>query len=138
MNARIYSLLLTLCPADLQREFGAEMVLVFLDDLADQRRRFGFRGAARVWRRSLTDLCGAALGEAIAERQFLAPLAVYSLQQIFFGIGFLWRTGSLPAPAQLILSNPLLSPGWIPAAVAYLAVRAVHRSAPIVLKLERP
>ena len=53
MNARIYCILLSLYPAELRTDFGAEMTQVFLEDLADSARTRGFFGAARVWRRSL-------------------------------------------------------------------------------------
>jgi hypothetical protein len=55
LSSRIYNRLLVLYPEDLRREFGADMALVFAEDLEAARRQAGLRGAIRVW--------GCALGE---------------------------------------------------------------------------
>ncbi len=132
MNAQIYLLLLALCPADLRREFGAEMTEVFLEDLEDHRRRGGWMGAARVWRRSLTDLCGAASRETIARRQFVAPMIAYGLLQIWFALVCLVH---LELPWQeLILISSLY--GLVLALVAFAVVRVADGNVPEPLRLE--
>jgi hypothetical protein len=133
MNARIYWLLLGLCPADLRREFGAEMTHVFLEDLEDSQVRFGFRGVARTWRRSLKDLCGAALQEAIARRQFVAPMIAYGLMQLWFALVYLVHS-ELPSH-ELILISSLY--GLILAIIAFAVVRVADSNVPESLKLER-
>jgi hypothetical protein len=80
VNARIYSLLLRLYPADLREHFGPEMTQVFLDDLEDRRRRHGLPGAARVWWHSLKELCQIAL----LTPRVLAPLFIYLSQTLYF------------------------------------------------------
>ena len=135
MNAKVYSLLLTVCPADLRRDFGAEMTQVFLEDLADHRRRFGFRGAARVWQRSFTDLCGAALQEAIAQRLFAVPLILYGMEILYAGMIFLVHPELFSV--QAIVRGFLVSPGLIPPMVAFVAARVTNRSVPVPLSLRR-
>ena len=91
MSARIYSLLLRLYPAELREEFGAEMTQVFLDDLEDGRRRCGVFGAARVWRRSLKELCQIALSTP----RVMVPLFIY-LSQILYFYGVMRPERGLP------------------------------------------
>jgi hypothetical protein len=133
MNAQIYSLLLALCPCDLQREFGAEMTEVFLEDLEESQKRSGLRGAARVWRQSLIELCALALHDAIAQQKFAVPVIMYALQLSWFGLGFLLHP-EIPLPPSVLLGLPVL---LVPSAIAFLAVAVAHRNAPILLQLER-
>jgi hypothetical protein len=58
MNGLLYGWLLALYPADLRREFGAEMRELFLDDLADARGLIGFIG---VWWCALCEVLRVAL-----------------------------------------------------------------------------
>lgn len=80
MNAQIYSLLLRLYPAELREDFGPEMMQVFLDDLEDGRRRRGSIGVARVWWRSLKELCQIALSTP----RVMVPLLIYFSQIFYF------------------------------------------------------
>ena len=61
LSLLIYERLLALYPADLRRQYGAEMALVFADDLADARRESGLRGVFRVWRCALGEFLRFAL-----------------------------------------------------------------------------
>lgn len=80
MNARIYSLLLRLYPAELRTDFGPEMTQAFLDDMEDGRRQYGLFGAARVWWRSLKELCQIALSTP----RVMLPLFIYLSQTLYF------------------------------------------------------
>ena len=73
MNERIYSLLLRLYPAGLREDFGAEMTQVFLDDIDES-------GAARVWWRSLKELCQIALSTP----RVMVSLFIYLSQTLYF------------------------------------------------------
>src|SRR5205807_1636717 len=53
LSSRLYRRMLILYPEDLRRDYGAEMALVFADDLAAARRERGMRGVVRVWRCAL-------------------------------------------------------------------------------------
>jgi hypothetical protein len=50
LSSRIYARLLALYPENLRREYGADMALVFAEDLDTARREAGIRGVIRVWR----------------------------------------------------------------------------------------
>jgi len=80
VNARIYSLLLRLYPAELREDFGPEMTQVFLDDVEDGRRRHGHIGIAHVWWRSLKELCQIALSTP----RVMVPLFIYLSQTLYF------------------------------------------------------
>ena len=80
MNARIYSLLLHLYPADLREDFGPEMTQVFLDDLGEGRRRHGCIGVARVWWRSVKELCQIALSTP----RVMVSVFIYLSQTLYF------------------------------------------------------
>ena len=73
MNARIYSLLLHLYPADLREDFGPEMMQVFLDDIRDS-------GVARAWWRSLKELCQIAL----LTPKVIVLVFIYVSQTLYF------------------------------------------------------
>jgi hypothetical protein len=133
MNARIYSLLSGLCPADLRREFGSEMTHVFLEDLEDSQLRFGFRGVVRTWRRSLKDLGGAALQEAVARRQFVAPMIAYGLMQLWVALVCLMHL-ELPSPELILIFSFY---GLVSAIIAFAVVRVADSNVPESLKLER-
>jgi len=80
VNERIYALLLRLYPTELRDDFGAEMTEVFLDDLEDGRRRYGWFGAARVWWYSLKELCQIVLSTP----RVMLPLFIYLSQTLYF------------------------------------------------------
>jgi hypothetical protein len=73
VNARIYSLLLRLYPAELRHNFGAEMTQVFLDDINES-------GAARAWSRSLKELWQIAL----LTPRVMVPVFIYLFQALYF------------------------------------------------------
>ncbi len=141
MSARIYSALLSLYPADLRHEFGAEMTQVFLDDLEDSRRVHGFRGAARVWWRSLNELFRIGLPLQASKREIAVPIVMYVLQEIYLGAIILLAPfdPSMPiwpktAGQRLVL---LFIPCLIPAVIASVALRIGNRSVPVPLELSR-
>ncbi len=50
LSNRIYSVLLCLYPSDLHRQFGAEMVEVFSEQIRDAFQKDGWPGEVSVWR----------------------------------------------------------------------------------------
>ena len=50
LSKRIYSLLLCLYPSELRRQFGAEMIEVFSEQIRDAFQKEGWQGGAGVWR----------------------------------------------------------------------------------------
>lgn len=83
MNARVYGMLLSFYPADLRRDFGAEMTEVFLEDLEHSRRHGGWLGAVRVWWRSVREFCRIASPEMFSRREIAVPFVMYVLQAIY-------------------------------------------------------
>jgi hypothetical protein len=138
MNAQIYALLLTLCPADLKKEFGEEMTQVFLDDLADHQRRCGWMGAARVWWRSLREICGIALPEMASRHGIAVPFMVYVFQMFYISsIIVLARRdphSAFPKSLGEDLALIFLS-GVIPAFIARIAQLVGDASVPVPLRI---
>jgi hypothetical protein len=131
MNARIYCLLLCLYPAELRRDFGAEMTEVFLQDLAAGR-------PARVWWRSLKELFRIALPAVCSRRYVQVPAMLYLLMVMDFGsiIMFAPRDGRSPLPhslAEIILL--LIFPGLASAAIGFVALYIGDRAVPEPLNL---
>lgn len=133
MNARIYCLLLRFYPAELRHDFGAEMAQVFLDDMADSRRRDGLFGAFRVWWRSLGELLCIALPATLSDRYILVPAMIYLLQVLDLSaivIGAHRGPGSpLPHSAMENVALVML-PGVLSAAIGFVALYIGDRSVP--------
>lgn len=56
LQVRIFETLLWCFPAPFRREYGAEMVRTFSNDLAEARRRNGWRAEAALWLQSIPDI----------------------------------------------------------------------------------
>ena len=135
MNARMYSILLSLYPAELRTDFGAEMTQVFLEDLEDSARGHGFVGVARVWRRSLKELFRIALPARAAGREIAVPLIMYALQELYLG-GILLLTGGRAMPRSIGQKILLVTvSGLVPAVIAFVALWVGNRSVPEPLNL---
>jgi hypothetical protein len=61
LGSRVYSHLLVLYPDELRRDFGADMALVFAEDLDTARRKAGLPGVIRVWQCALCEFLRFAL-----------------------------------------------------------------------------
>jgi hypothetical protein len=99
LSSRIYNRLLVLYPEDLRREFGADMALVFADDLDSARREAGLRGVIRVWR--------CALGEFF---RFALPGFASSPAVRVSGISLALFTAMMSGVMTLALSQSLKPP----------------------------
>lgn len=133
MNARVYGMLLSLCPADLRRDFGAEMTEVFLEDLEDSRRRGGWVGAVRAWWRSVVEMCRVASPEMVSRREIAVPLVMYVVQVLDLRLTvFLPRHERLPVGGELAL---IFGVSLIPALVARIALRVGDNAVPVPLSL---
>lgn len=85
MNTRIYGWLVGFYPADLRRDFGEEMVLVFAEELRDA----GFARAARVWRRALVEFFQLALPGWAAHPALRVPAIMLAFCALSMGIDLL-------------------------------------------------
>lgn len=137
MNERIYSILLSLYPAELRTDFGAEMTQVFLEDLEDSARTRGFFGAARVWRRSLKELLAVALPAFATRREIAVALIMYALQEVYLG-GIMMmaarHTSDVPKSIGQAIIVSMVS-GLVPALTAFVALHIGNRSVPEPLNL---
>ena len=138
MSARIYSALLSLYPADLRHDFGEEMTQVFLEDLEDSRRVHGFRGAARVWWRSLKELCQIVLPAGASKREIAVPAIVFILQEFYLG-GIMLLSHRDPRAIMPRSLGGMLALGVpmavVTAVIAFIALRVGDRSVPVPLNL---
>src|SRR5688500_4399657 len=83
-SSALYGTLLRVCPEDLRREFGDEMVLVFTDDLADSVARAGVRGAIAVWGGAVRELLCIGVRDAGCRTSVVAPLVSGVLSALSF------------------------------------------------------
>ncbi len=138
MNARVYGLMLSFYPADLRRDFGAEMTEVFLEDLEDSHRRGGRMGAVRVWWWSVRELCRIASPEVISRREIAVPLVMYVLQSIYLaGIIFLTQRDPHAGIPRSVGERLVLIFGMslIPALIGRVALLIGDGSVPVPLSL---
>lgn len=137
MSPRLYSVLLLLYPAELRRNFGAEMTQVFLEDLEESQRRSGIRGSARVWWRSIRELFRIALPARVSGREIIVALITYAFSESYFlGIVMLDGGKHIPRPPELEGAS-LLAWGLFPAFTAYVALCVGNRTVPEPLDLRR-
>ena len=115
-SSLIYGRLLRVCPPELRRDFGPEMVLVFTDDLADCTAEAGVCGFLRTWRRAVLDLSAIALRAAAESNSVRVPC----LSCVLSALGFFAQGSRTPE----ILLWPSLTAG----AVSFIAVQTCART----------
>jgi hypothetical protein len=82
LSSRIYGRLLVLYPEDLRRDFGADMALVFAEDLRTARRDEGLRGIIRVWRCALGEFLRLALPGYTSSPAVRVPAVWFALSTV--------------------------------------------------------
>jgi hypothetical protein len=120
LSSRIYDRLLALYPPDLRRDFGADMALVFADDLATARREAGTRGVIRVWRCALYEFLRYALPASASSSGVRVP--IISVAFAFASLGtelFLHYTTNQPARFQITGLLASFAPMLIPLGVVW-------------------
>ena len=141
-SSRIYGRILNLYPDDLRRDFGADMVLVFAEDLAAARREAGVSGVIRVWRLALGEVFRLALPCHAESPAVVVPAISFALSLVPFTVSLMARLLHLSGAP---VSAPLLAhamgcavlPSAAAAAVSYASVRICSRRAAILLGLDR-
>jgi hypothetical protein len=138
----LYTRLLALYPEPLRREFGAEMALVFAEDLESARRDQGLCGVVRVWRCALGEFVRFALPGHLSSPVVRVPAIASGvfICAMTGQIAFFWRHApSVPAFFQ-VLAVALFLPMFVTPAVSLLAVWACHERETLSLHLseERP
>ena len=95
LSRKVYTTSLVLYPNELRREFGAEMVEVFDEQVSDAYSRSGFAGLLRVWLGAMRESVTIALPGRFAERMvpIVAVTAALALMAWFAGyIGYVMET----------------------------------------------
>lgn len=100
LSLRIYGRLLIFYPEDLRRDHGAEMALVFAEDLDAARRAAGWRGAIRVWRCALGEFLRLALPEFMSTSAVRVPLISTALFIVTTGAELLLAVRHSVQPAS--------------------------------------
>lgn len=68
-SEKFYRLLVSLYPRKFQAQFGDEMLLVFAELLQDAQAQAGSMGVARLWARTMVDLCRSLPQEYVREQK---------------------------------------------------------------------
>jgi hypothetical protein len=139
-SLRLYTRLLALYPADLRRDFGAEMALVFADDLETARRDAGMRGVWRVWRVALCECVRFALPE-LASHAVVRVSAVYFLMSTVVMAGEMYLAFShhgLPTTPLRAVAAALMMPVMSTPMLAGLLMVLMRGSRLVSLGLSRP
>ena len=95
LSRKVYATSLVLYPNELRREFGAEMVEFFDEQVSEAYSRSGFPGLLRVWFSATREFVTIALPGRLAERMvpIVAVTAALALMAWFAGyIGYVMET----------------------------------------------
>ena len=127
MGVRIYGRMVMLYPEDLRREYGAEMTLVFEEDLRASR----MAGAIQLWLRAFGELLRIALPAGAATPAVRVPAITLGL---FLVMASAPLQLALPNAMRVVLTMPLLSTPWISLAVLWAcrsrSLVSLHLSGP--------
>jgi hypothetical protein len=130
MSSRIYDRLLSLYPDDLRRDHGAEMALLFADDLDAARREEGLHGVIRVWRYAIAEFFRLALPGLLA-----SPAVRVSLIALAVFIAAAFGRVVVARHHTSILGVALFLPSLATPAVALLVVWSCRESSAVPLSL---
>jgi hypothetical protein len=113
LSSRLYGRLLLLYPEDLRRDYGADMALVFGEDLHAARQEAGIWGAIRVWRCALAEFFRIALPGCASSPAVCVP-----------AIWLAMSTVTLSAQLAMALRHSPHTPGLFNAILAALLMPA--------------
>jgi len=139
-SSLVYHRLLAFYPDDLRRDYGAEMALVFAEDLAAARRDAGLSGVLRVWRCALGEFVRYALPCHLARPVVRVPViglgvtAAAIFAEMMFVHAHAPHASDFFYRAAVALTLPILSSP----AISLLAVWACRENDTISLDLSDP
>jgi hypothetical protein len=134
-SSTVYGNLLRVCPEELRKDFGAEMALVFSDDLRDAWLKAGIQGVIRVWLCASGELLQIGLSNACAAPRFIVALISCAASAICLGGELaLARAHASPGANTPPLADAIWAvvvwPSLAAALVSFTAVFVGARSAP--------
>jgi hypothetical protein len=132
LSARIYGAMLPLYPAELRRDFGAEMTTVFAEDLADAWRNSGIAGAIRVWNSAALDFVQVAVPGLMEKPSIAVPVLAFLLSTAVVGAELMLLPRRNFAPLGSVFCGALVT-----ALTSFVAVRVGESSAPQPLELSK-
>jgi hypothetical protein len=115
LSSVAYRGIVALYPEDLRREFGDEMLDVFVQDLVHTGHGCGLRGMLRVWRRALIEVISIAMPRQLVSSVVIAPV-----------ISFVWS--AFGARVMGLAGTGL--PFWPSVGAAMITYFAVRRCRP--------
>jgi hypothetical protein len=133
-SLRLYSALILLYPADLRRDFGADMLDVFADDLITAIQFRGLRGAIATWRSAFRELTRIALPALFENPLVTAPCVLFAFNEFMMIAAMLAAIGRRAAfglHTHDLLAVLFNTPPWPALAAATTAIA-------VVLKARRP
>ncbi|MGA9389088.1 MAG: hypothetical protein WBV69_01455 [Candidatus Sulfotelmatobacter sp.] len=95
VSHKVYARSLVLYPSELRRDFGAEMVEVFDEQVSDAYSRSGFPGFLCVWFSAIREFVTVAFPSRLADRAvpIVAVTAAFAVMMWFAGyIGYVMET----------------------------------------------
>ena len=99
LSLRIYARLMAWYPEELRRDYGADMALVFAEDLDAARQESGVFGALRIWRCAIGEFLRYGLPECMSNSAVRVPMitAAFTIASLFAGL--LGRLAPMPLRA---------------------------------------
>jgi hypothetical protein len=128
-NVTMYELLLSLYPEHLRRDYGAEMTLVFAEELDWARRETGLSGVLRMWVGVLAEFIQFAIPAQASNPAVLVPAYTFAVFAVMIGVEMAIALRYAPSFAILLhrlpatVTVPLLSTPFI----SFAAVRVSRR-----------
>ena len=120
-SVRVYAVMLLLYPAELRRDFGAEILDVFREDLNNGSSYRGVTGIASVWACALREFFRIALPAYAENRRVAVPSILFALNETILTVPQKLIFTHQPMSLQFILGTALW-PSLISALTALVVV----------------
>jgi len=120
-SVRVYAVMLLLYPAELRRDFGAEILDVFREDLNNGSSYRGVTGIASVWGCALREFFRIALPAYAENRRVAVPSILFALNETILTVPQKLIFTHQPMSLQFILGTALW-PSLIAALTALVVV----------------
>jgi hypothetical protein len=136
----LYEKLLLLYPADLRREFGSEMTLIFAEDLQSAWGDARIAGVLQIWWYALRELVTVALPAQRSNPCVLVPALAFAFVVMGQGAGLCFLLSQVTRLETSLLFDAIrlvvLLPSLLTACVAFIVTRVYARSSIAALRLD--